>query len=210
MDDPLNYPGKRYTGEKPWMNKDWLYEEYVVKDRSSADIAKEYGCVQNTIQCWLLKHGIKKQIVTHNIVRSKQYQQYDFLYEQHIVLNKSMAQIARECGVSSDTIRENMSFCMSRVARDGSYHSQRNSSMKTFNLRSSSQGNKKNGSLEEEVLKALMKKSDTIEEEDRRLKKLLVKCFCPKEIMTRMSSSFKGRIVCTVPGAIRISCPCFM
>lgn len=107
----MNYPSKRYTGEKPWMNKDWLYEEYVIKDRSSADIAKEYGCVQNTIQCWLLKHGIKKQIMTHNIVRSKPYQQYNFLYEQHITLDKSMAQIARECGVSSDTIRLNLKRC---------------------------------------------------------------------------------------------------
>lgn len=93
------------------MNKDWLYKEYIVKDRSSSEIAKEYGCTQNTIQCWLLKHGIKKQITTHNIVRNKPYQQYEFLYEQHIILNKSMATIARECGVSSDTIRANLKRC---------------------------------------------------------------------------------------------------
>lgn len=107
----MNYPKERYTGEKPWMNRDWLYEEYVVKDRSTADIAKEYGCVQNTIQCWLLKHGIKKKITTHNITRNNPYQQYDFLYKQHIVLGKSMSEIARECNVSSDTIRENLKRC---------------------------------------------------------------------------------------------------
>lgn len=40
----LNYPKQRYTGEKPWMDKDWLYNEYVAKDRSTQDIADEYGC----------------------------------------------------------------------------------------------------------------------------------------------------------------------
>lgn len=104
----MNYPEKRYTGPKPWMDKDWLYEEYVTKDRSTADIANEYGCKRNTIQCWLLKHGIKKEITTHNIVRDKKHQQYDYLYEQHVINGKSMAEIARECGVSGDTIRENL------------------------------------------------------------------------------------------------------
>ena len=104
----MNYPKHRYTGPKPWMNRDWLYEEYVVKDRSSADIANEYGCTQNTIQCWLRNHGIKKEILTHNIVRDKQHQQYDYLYEQHIAKGESMAEIARECGVSPDAIRENL------------------------------------------------------------------------------------------------------
>ena len=44
------------------MNKEWLYNEYVVKDRSSQDIADEYGCKQNTIQCWLSNHKIKKDV----------------------------------------------------------------------------------------------------------------------------------------------------
>jgi hypothetical protein len=45
----MNYPKNRYTGEKPWMNYDWLYNEYVVKDKGSQDIADEYGCKQSTI-----------------------------------------------------------------------------------------------------------------------------------------------------------------
>lgn len=28
----MNYPKDRYTGPKPWMDKEWLYEEYVIKD----------------------------------------------------------------------------------------------------------------------------------------------------------------------------------
>ena len=56
----MNYPKNRYTGPKPWKDREWLYQQYVVLDRSTEEIAQEYGCKQNTIQCWLLKHKIKK------------------------------------------------------------------------------------------------------------------------------------------------------
>lgn len=100
-------PKTRYTGPRPWLDKDWLYNEYVVKDRSTKDIANEYGCKRNTIQVWLIKHGIKKEIKTRDIVRDKPYQSYEYLYEEHIVKRKPIAQIARECKVSADTIRYN-------------------------------------------------------------------------------------------------------
>lgn len=101
----MNYPSKRYTGPKPWMDKEWLYNEYVIKDRRTADIAEEYGCKQNTIQQWLCKHGIKKEIKTHHHEKKYQYEFYEYLYHNHIELHKSMAEIARENNVSSDTIR---------------------------------------------------------------------------------------------------------
>ena len=43
------YPKNRYSGEHPWSNKDWLYNEYIIKDRSTNDIAEEYGCQINAI-----------------------------------------------------------------------------------------------------------------------------------------------------------------
>lgn len=95
----------RYKGESPWRNKDWLYTEYVVKDRSTKEIAEEYGCKQNTIQCWLIRHGIKKQITKHNVSHDKQYQQKQYLYEHHIVMKESIADIAKNNGVSGDIIR---------------------------------------------------------------------------------------------------------
>ena len=104
----MNYPKNRYSGPKPWMDKDWLYNEYVVKDRRTADIAEEFGCKQNTINCWLIKHGIKKEITKRYRKPKSQYEMRDYLYEQHIVLHKSMAEIARENDVSSDTIRYNL------------------------------------------------------------------------------------------------------
>lgn len=106
--EEVSYPKTRYTGPKPWMDKDWLYEQYVIKDRRTADIAAEFGCKPNTINCWLIKHNIKKEITTHHHEPKHQYELHDYLYEQHIVLHKSMAEIARENGVSGDTIRYNL------------------------------------------------------------------------------------------------------
>ena len=104
----MNYPKNRYTGPKPWMDYDWLYDQYITKDRRTVDIAADYGCKPNTINCWLLKHGIKKEITTHYVAPKHQYELHDYLYEQHIVLHKSMAEIARENNVSGDTIRYNL------------------------------------------------------------------------------------------------------
>lgn len=104
----MNYPKKRYTGEKPWMNYDWLYDQYITQDKRSEEIAEEYGCKQNTIQCWLRKHGIKKKITSHYHKKKHDYETYNYLYHNHIELHKSMADLARENNVSGDTIRENL------------------------------------------------------------------------------------------------------
>lgn len=87
------------------MNKEWLYNEYVVKDRSSQDIADEYGCKQNTIQCWLSNHKIKKDVKHKQRKRKYENVSKDYLIEQHINKHKSLTQIAKETGVSQDTLR---------------------------------------------------------------------------------------------------------
>ncbi len=63
----MNYPKQRYSGEKPWMDKEWLYNEYILKDRTVEDIASSYGCKPNTIYSWLSKHKIKKTVVRRNV-----------------------------------------------------------------------------------------------------------------------------------------------
>lgn len=95
----------RYTGPKPWMDYEWLYHQYVELDRSTQEIADEFGCKQNTIQCWLLKHGIKKEIKTRKRKEVHQYQNKEYLYNEHIVKKRPISEIARENNVSEDTIR---------------------------------------------------------------------------------------------------------
>lgn len=90
------------------MDYDWLYNEYIIKNRRTVDIANDYGCKPNTINCWLIKHNIKKEIRTHIHVPKFQYEDPNYLYDQHIVKHRSMTEIARENNVSADTIRYNL------------------------------------------------------------------------------------------------------
>ena len=104
----MKYPKNRYTGEHPWMDRDWLYNEYIIKDKASIEIANEWHCAQATIQHWLLEFGIKKPITHHIHKWDKQYQQFEYLYQTHIVEHKSMAEIARLNNISQDTVRYNL------------------------------------------------------------------------------------------------------
>ena len=90
------------------MDRDWLYDQYITQDRRTADIAADYGCKPNTINQWLIKFNIKKKITTRKVTPKHQYELYDYLYQNHIVLHKSMSEIARENNVSADTIRYNL------------------------------------------------------------------------------------------------------
>lgn len=56
----MNYPKNRYTGPKPWTDRDWLYNECITKNRRVDDIAAEYGCKPDTIYKWLSNFKIKK------------------------------------------------------------------------------------------------------------------------------------------------------
>lgn len=88
------------------MDKKWLYEEYVRKDRSSQEIADEYGCKRNTIQQWLAKYSIKKDVVKRKKYKKK-YPKItkEFLIEENINKQKTLSQIAKETGISQDTLR---------------------------------------------------------------------------------------------------------
>jgi hypothetical protein len=41
-------------------NRDWLEREYVIKNRSANDIAKECGCIKETVWHYAWKFGFKK------------------------------------------------------------------------------------------------------------------------------------------------------
>jgi hypothetical protein len=78
------------------MNKDWLYEEYVVKNKSRKEIAQEWGCKPSTITSWAHKHGLKKT--------PPPYKDKEILYEKYINEKKSCVKIAEELNCSDDTI----------------------------------------------------------------------------------------------------------
>ena len=101
----MNYPKNRYKGIGPWRNKDWLYREYVVKNKSSKRIAEENSCKQSTIQQWLRTFDIKKDIKVKDIEHKKIYQTKEYLYQKHIIEHITISQIAKENNVDFDTIK---------------------------------------------------------------------------------------------------------
>lgn len=56
----IEYPDNRYSGESPWLDKNWLYYMYVVQDYSSKDIADMYGCKPSTITTYVSRYGLEK------------------------------------------------------------------------------------------------------------------------------------------------------
>ena len=81
------------------MDREWLENEYVVKDRSTQEIADEYGCKRNTIQQWLAKYKIKKQV-------PKQIETYDYLYRNYVELNRSLGELANTNHVTVQTVKD--------------------------------------------------------------------------------------------------------
>ena len=50
--------GQHWREHRPYWEKDWLYNEYVVKGRSLGEIAAEYNITEPAIRFWARKHGI--------------------------------------------------------------------------------------------------------------------------------------------------------
>lgn len=54
-------PGQHWREPKPYWDREWLYKEYVVKQRSAGEIARDFGCYENNILYFLEKHGIPRR-----------------------------------------------------------------------------------------------------------------------------------------------------
>lgn len=56
--------GYTYREPKPFWDKKWLYNEYIIKQKSSKEIAREQNCHRNNILFWLNKHNIKTRDIS--------------------------------------------------------------------------------------------------------------------------------------------------
>ena len=55
--------GQHWREPKLYWDKNWLYNEYVIKKKSSGEIAKEQGCKPADILYFLGKFGIKRRTI---------------------------------------------------------------------------------------------------------------------------------------------------
>ena len=56
-------PGEHWRERKPYWDRDWLHNAYVVQERSTGDLAAEFGVTDGAILFWLRKHGIPRRDV---------------------------------------------------------------------------------------------------------------------------------------------------
>jgi hypothetical protein len=47
--------GEHWRDYKPFWNKDWLYAEYIIKEKSALEIANDFNITDTAILFWLHK-----------------------------------------------------------------------------------------------------------------------------------------------------------
>ena len=105
----MNYPKGRYSGPHPWTDKEWLYEEYIIKNRRVEDIAGDYGCSPATIEKAASVHGLKRPpLPREKKTPPKPYEDKEILRHLYFDEGKNLTEIGKMLGCSSDTIRVKM------------------------------------------------------------------------------------------------------
>jgi len=85
--------------EIPYRNKDWLYDEYITKDREAKDIASDFNINVRTLRDWISKFNfkkkneIKKEKITKEIIEELYFKQY-----------KTTDEIGNMFGISGNTV----------------------------------------------------------------------------------------------------------
>lgn len=89
--------------EHKYLDRDWLYEEYIVKNRTIKSVCEEFGVSHQSVERYLKKYNIKK----HPIKRVPTVEE---LYHLHVEQGIGVSTIAKQYpGIGIDTIRRIMS-----------------------------------------------------------------------------------------------------
>lgn len=84
--------------EIPYRNKNWLYNEYIVKNRDARDIAKECGINHRTLREWIFKFNLYK----YGSLKEKLDK--DTLYELYFVNHFTSEEIGNMYSATGNTI----------------------------------------------------------------------------------------------------------
>jgi len=91
----------------PWDNEEWLFAEYVEKEKATTDIASEHGVSESLINSRLDKFNIPRRNTGSKGAKwhdGKNYTNSDWLQTEYIEKERSGHELAEECGVTPDTI----------------------------------------------------------------------------------------------------------
>lgn len=95
---------------------EWLYQQYIINELSSNEIAKIVKITPEAILNWLkfYKIPIRKSsniLLNTNIVN--QFKSFDYLNRQYVINNKTTTEIAFEIGINQSTIQKWLkNFCI--------------------------------------------------------------------------------------------------
>lgn len=87
------------------MDKDWLYDQRIILEKSKEKIAEELGCSISPVNKWIKVHSIPD--VKYNESNSKvlvYLKDYSWLYEEYVTKHRSPEDIGLELGVSRSTV----------------------------------------------------------------------------------------------------------
>lgn len=108
------------------LTKEFLVKEYIVNKKSTVQIAKEFGCDNSTIGRALKRNNIETRNVLESHYNCADILTKKFLIKEYIKNKKSCNQIAKETGLSCETIRVYLiKYKISRRIGDfqrGKYH----------------------------------------------------------------------------------------
>lgn len=93
-------------------DESWLRQEYIEKERSSTDIAKQLSVNEQTVLDWLNRHDIETRdkaktlsIKINRELEDEKYRDESWLRHKYVKQGLSITEIAKMCGCSRPTIR---------------------------------------------------------------------------------------------------------
>lgn len=95
---------QRGLSDERLADHDWLYEQYVEKQKSTIEIAEENGISVATISRWLDRHGINTRSRGSALVADSRLTDGSWLREQYVKHQKSVEEIADFCDCHRDTV----------------------------------------------------------------------------------------------------------
>ena len=103
-DKDKTFQQQKFKDDSRLYNKEWVYNEHVIKHRTFKDIAFEIGVNEGTVRYNALKLGVPSngKAVGHNPNSAKLTKEY--LVTEYLTKSKPYSTIAKECGVSVQTV----------------------------------------------------------------------------------------------------------
>jgi len=92
--------------EKPYQNREWLYEKYVEEQLTGAEIADAAGCARTTVYDWLDRHEIDRERGEgYRVSSPEKYRDKEWLEEKYHEERLSTSEIGELCDCHKQTIK---------------------------------------------------------------------------------------------------------